>query len=138
MFEKKAKYLEFIQTIINRMAECSFKCKEFCILICSALLAVYGAVCPHPHILLILCDVPIMLFWLLDAFYLKQEKGFRNTYNNKAILNDEKDFSDFRIKPNNENNSYCTSLFSKTILPLYLSLFLLATISGLILIVINK
>ncbi len=137
MNDNKLKYLEFIQGIINRMAECSFKCKEFCILICSAILAVFASIESHPGFLLLICDLPIIVFWLLDSYYLWQERGFRNTYNQKAVLNEEKDFDNFKIAPafdkKERKDRFGGVLFSKTIIPLYSALFLAATISGTIL-----
>ena len=137
MEDKKMKYLEFVQGIINRMAECSFKCKEICILVCSAILAIFASIESHPGFLLLICDLPIIVFWLLDSYYLWQERGFRNTYSQKAVLNGEQDFDDFRIAPRFDENRFKDHfggvVFSKTILPLYLSLFLATTISGTIL-----
>ena len=136
MIEKKIKYLEFLQAIINRMAECSFKCKEFCIVICSAILAVYASIDSHPHLLILMCDLPILIFWFLDSFYLRQEKGFRNTYNEKAKLNGEHDFDDFTILPNVGGTPFFKVMFSKTIWPLYFILFFAATASGVALLII--
>lgn len=136
MFDKKAKYLEFVQSIINRMADCSFRCKEFCVLICSAMVTVFCALEKHPSIILLLCNLPIILFWFLDSYYLWQERGFRELYNEKAVLNDEKSFDDFTIKPNHKRNRFISALFSKTVFFLYVVLIVLATTFGVVLLII--
>ena len=136
MFEKKAKYLEFVQGIINRMAEDSFKCKEFCILIISAMVAVYASVGNDARLIVVLCGVPILLFWSLDAFFLRQEKGFRELYNKYAVLNGEHDFDDFTIKPNVKGINYFKVFFSKTLLPLYGILLSLSVTLGVLLLTI--
>lgn len=133
MFDKKAKYLEFVQDIISRMASCSFKCKEFCILMCAGLLTVYATIDNHPTYILFICDLPILIFWALDAYYLNQERGFRNLYKEKAKITDLKKFDDYNISPIFVKRSYLKTFFSKTIWPLYFILLAAATISGIIL-----
>lgn len=80
MTDEKIKALEFIESIIASMRESSFKCKEFCILICSAFLTVYATAASSPKLLVFLCAPVLVLFWLLDSYYLYKERVLRTEY----------------------------------------------------------
>ena len=106
--ENKIKHLEFIQSTITRMNQNSFWIKGWMITIVSALLA-----------------VPTFIFWLLDAYYLQQERKFRGVYNDVAGLtsdNDRIEIKDFEMPIYRYKcGKYCyfTVFLSKTIVPLY-------------------
>jgi hypothetical protein len=71
-------HLTMIQSVINRMATNSSASKAWCVTLVSALLVVIldkG----RPEFLPI-AIVPVALFFSLDAYYLVQEKRFRNSY----------------------------------------------------------
>jgi len=93
--EQELKHLEFIQNVITRMNSNSFSMKGWMITIFSAFLALYAS---NKNIDYILFAIPIVfIFWLLDSYYLLQERKFRGLYNDKAKLSDNpktiKDFS---------------------------------------------
>ena len=77
--EQEIKHLEFIQAIINRMNSNSFSIKGWAITIVSALLALYANNSNVAYIFVAI--VPSILFWLLDSYYLQQERKFRGLYN---------------------------------------------------------
>jgi hypothetical protein len=116
--KKKFKHLEFIQNIITRMNSNSFQIKGLCITIVSALLAIY---CSKKNIhLIVVALFPLLVFWLLDTYYLTQERRFRGLYND--IIKKGSKVKDFDInisKYQNRDYSYWKVLFSKTICPLY-------------------
>ena len=74
------KHLEIMQNVINRMAENSRSCKVWCVILVSAILALVALSGQPDHILIALA--PAVLFYVLDAYYLSLERGFRNSYNN--------------------------------------------------------
>ena len=76
--EEKIKHLEFIQNIITRMNSNSFAIKGWMVTIVSALLALYAN--SNNEIFMFIAIVPTFIFWLLDAFYLAQERRFRCLY----------------------------------------------------------
>lgn len=84
--EKKAKHLEFIQSSIARMNQCSFQIKGWAITVVTALLALYAAsIVPETgrgnNIFIYIAIAPTVLFWFLDTYYLQQERKFRGLYN---------------------------------------------------------
>ena len=132
MEQEKIQHLEFIQNIINRMNSNSFQIKEWMITIVSALLALYASSDNVTYIFVAL--VPTLLFWYLDAFYLQQERKFRELYND--VLPDESTIPLFAMPINNYTDCrYCiwSTIFSKTIGWLYGVIVVLLIIVGFIL-----
>jgi len=130
MAKLNEKHLEFVQGIISRLANNSFLIKGWSITILTGLLAVYIATSSEYFILLSL--IPILIFWLLDSYYLWQERLFRDLYD--EIVSGEHP-SDFSINFDNVNvktQKYFSVLFSKTIFPLYASISILVIASYLI------
>ena len=73
------KHLEIVQGVITRMAENSRSCKVWCVTLVSAILVLVARTGEAEHALIALA--PTVLFYLLDAYYLMLERGFRNSYN---------------------------------------------------------
>lgn len=121
--EERIRYLEIIQNIIDRMARCSFHLKEWTIAVESALLALFASI-KRPMVLLI-GIIPALLFWILDSYYLQQERGFRNLYN--ANININKPINLYEIKPIVQDK-ICEVMFSKTEWPLYLVAIILLSL----------
>ncbi|MGL4484638.1 MAG: hypothetical protein ACRCUS_06770 [Anaerovoracaceae bacterium] len=98
MDNDKIKHLEFIQSNIARMNQCSFKMKNWTIVINAALLAVFAASIRNDfdgnHFFLLIGIFPTILFWFLDAYYLQQERKFRGVYDDVAGIT-----TIFEIKP---------------------------------------
>ena len=132
MEQEKIQHLEFIQNIINRMNSNSFQIKEWMITIVSALLALYASSDNLTYIFVAI--VPTLLFWYLDAFYLQQERKFRELY--KDVLPDESTIPLFAMPINNYTDCrFCiwSTIFSKTIGLLYGVIVVLLIIGGFIL-----
>jgi hypothetical protein len=90
--EAQISHLEFIQSIISRMAANSANAKNLCMTIVAALLALYAGQNSKAYLLVSL--VPIILFWLTDAMYLRLERGYRSLYNScRAQSSEQLDFS---------------------------------------------
>ena len=107
------------------MADNSFKIKGLCVTIVSAFLGLCIKY-EEPKLLLILC-FPIIIFWLLDGYYLQQERKFKCIYNN---MTDNPTSCKVEIPPfgmplndiKGKDFKYISSLFSKTECILYISL----------------
>lgn len=128
MEEYKIKHLEFVQSIINRMSSNSFAIKGWTITVLSALMALCVGN-NNEHYILISC-IPTMLFWLLDAYYLQQERKFRGIYN--SIVKSTYDFLPFEMPINKfRKGEYCffCVMWSKTIWPFYLLLLIGALVA---------
>ena len=83
----KEKHLEFIQGIINRMGSNSFALKGLSVTIVTAIIGVSLSSNASPR-LTFLALLPTIVFWALDAYYLWQEKLFRELY--KSAINSKK------------------------------------------------
>lgn len=133
--DRKYRYLEMLQGIIARMADCSFKCKEFCLVIVSALLALFATNVGRFFIVLYIAIIPCLVFWVLDSYYLTQERAFRGVYKKKAVLKeDDSEFAVFNFERGKLSFAdYRKTFFSKTMWPLYLVLILLLAVGGIVL-----
>jgi len=105
------------------MNQNSFQIKGWMITIVSALLALYAN--SENVIYISIAIVPVVIFWMLDAYYLQQERKFRGVYNDVAGLSPDdsrvsiKDFEMPIQKYQGGKYFYLNVLLSKTILPLY-------------------
>jgi hypothetical protein len=120
--ENKRKHLEFIQGAINRMAGNLFFLRGWTITLITALLALFVKGTSQDYLLIIYFLV--IIFWILDGYFLSQERLFRALYNHVRTL-DEKDV-DFSMNTDeykkDMKNSWLCSMFSSTLLVFYLSL----------------
>jgi hypothetical protein len=76
--EQKLKHMDLIQDVVKRMASNSFQLKTWTIGIVSAILAMAGK--DEQIYLIPLAAVPILLFWGLDAYFLRLERLYRKLY----------------------------------------------------------
>ncbi|MCQ2335869.1 MAG: hypothetical protein MJ010_01650 [Paludibacteraceae bacterium] len=126
--EEKIKHLEFIQNVITRMNTNSFQLKGWMITIVSALLALYAN---SENVLYIFVAIaPVIIFWCLDAFYLKQEKLYRKLY--QEIVNNN-NVTLFDMNASKYEVCYCKVFWSKTIAGLYCTIAVLLILLGLFL-----
>lgn len=86
MPEKKIKHLEMIEAIIERMAKNSFQLKGWTM----TLITIAGAVSAQgsDKRFILLAFIPIIGFWILDSFYLQQERKYKQLYKNVAEKNE--------------------------------------------------
>ncbi len=117
--EKKLKHLEFIQNAINRMANNSFIIKGWCITLAAALIALLEKK-DIDKCYIVFSFLPLLFFWFLDAFYLKTERQYRRLYTD--ISKKGKKEIDFSMDITPYKECYVEALFSRTLLPFYLSL----------------
>ena len=87
MPEKKIKHLEMIEAIIERMAKNSFQLKGWVM----TLIALVGTIAAQgsDKRFILLAFIPILGFWILDSFYLQQERKYRQLYTNVIEKSDE-------------------------------------------------
>ncbi|MDZ7831781.1 MAG: hypothetical protein U5L07_08535 [Desulfobacterales bacterium] len=85
------KHLEFIQNVITRMAGNSFLIKGWSITITSALFALAANNVDVGFIIVAL--FPVISFWALDAYFLRQERLFRKLYAGVRKSNEIEPFS---------------------------------------------
>jgi hypothetical protein len=81
--ECKLKHLEIIQSAIMRMAGNSFLLKGWSVTLVSALFAL-AAKDSNP-LFLFVAYIPCVCFWVLDAYFLRQERLYRALYKQVAL-----------------------------------------------------
>jgi len=96
-------HLTILQNVIQRMAANSNSAKTWCVTIVSAIMVTIADK-GKPQ-LAWLCIIPILLFWVLDTYYLALEKGFRESYNHfiKKLHSEKLNHEDlFAVLPKGE------------------------------------
>jgi hypothetical protein len=120
--ENKRKHLEFIQGTVNRMAGNLFFLRGWTITLVAALLTLFVKGTDSGYVFIVY--FLIFIFWILDGYFLSQERLFRALYNYVRTL-DEKDI-DFSMDTSkykdDKKNGWLYAMFSPTILIFYLSL----------------
>ncbi|GGV33568.1 hypothetical protein [Streptomyces griseoflavus] len=80
--EQELKHLELLQSVISRLGSNSFVVKGWCITLSGLLIAVADRV---PAWKPVTVSVAVAVgFWLLDGYYLRQERLFRSLYERVA------------------------------------------------------
>ncbi len=116
-------YLTILQGVISRMAGNSANCKTWCVSIVSAILVLIADKGKPDYAFIAL--IPVALFCLLDAYYLAQERAFRDIYkcfvcnliDNKATVSQL-----FLLKPMKGFHvflSTCGAIFSFSVFTFY-------------------
>ena len=123
--ENKQKHLEFIQTVISRMAGNLFFLKGWAITLLAALFALSAKDTNLNYVFIAYFLVNI--FWILDGYFLSQERLFRALYNHVRKLNEKEiDFSmDINKYKKDKRNSWLYSIFSSTLLFFYVPLIII-------------
>lgn len=114
--EAKQKHLEFIQNTINRMAGNSFLLKGWAVTIVGGLLAFTFKEMNQQYTYISL--VLLLSFWLLDSYYLAQERCFIKLYD---YVRQKKGETDFSMKTKNFKKwfDWPCSVFSLTMVLFY-------------------
>ncbi len=116
--ENKLKHLEFIQNVITRMNSNSFLIKGWTITLVSALFALAAKDANLNYVLITYVVIPV--FWLLDGFYISQERQYRDLYS-EITAKGENDI-DFNMNASSYckgNRTWFAGVFSKTLIPFY-------------------
>lgn len=125
MSSSKLEHLKMLQAVITRMAGNSFQVKTWCITLTSALLALSAK---DARFMVFVAYLPVLMFWWLDAFFLRQERLFRELYD-LVRINDQEE-SDFSMRTLSQKTETKTKVdsqfkvaFSKTLFWFYGWLF---------------
>ena len=94
--ERIVKHLEMTQVVIDRMGRNSFQLKGWSMtIIVASTVLIARTNLPSPLFILALI-LPIIVFWILDGYFLWQERLFRDIYNDVRKQID----TDFEMDPN--------------------------------------
>ena len=131
--DNKIKHLEMIESVVQRMADNSFKLKEWTV----AMVGIIGALSAQgtDKRFFLLVSIPMLAFWFLDSLYLQLERKYRELYNYVREKQEESDFSMDISKFSSENNTlrYIDCLFSKTEAGFYIPIGIVIIILAVIL-----
>jgi len=120
--DSKLKHLEFIQAIVTRMAANSFLLKGWSVTLVAALFAL-AAKDSNPKFIPI-AYYPVLIFWILDGYFLSQERMFRALYDKvRTTPCSDTDFSMDTRGFNNGRNTWSRTTLSKTLLLFYGTMF---------------
>jgi hypothetical protein len=121
--DSKIKHLEFIQNVITRMNSNSFFIKGWNITLIAALFAL--SVQDKNTSFIFISFISILFFWILDGFYISQERKFRALYSEVCDISD----SDINFSMDTSKFKYVHTwikgFFSKTLLIVYPTLIIL-------------
>ena len=116
--ENKYKHMDYVQSAISRMASNSFYLKGWNITIIAAIVALSFK---ESDWRIYACALVLnVVFWFLDAYYLKQEKLFRELYNKVSQISDD-NLIDFSMNTS-EFKEKVSAIPCIMITPLYLSI----------------
>ena len=76
--EKKIEHLKLIQGVITRMASNSFALKGWAVTLAAGIFALASKDSDKMYFLV--SYIPCFMFWLLDSYYLRQERLYRALY----------------------------------------------------------
>lgn len=110
----KHKHLEMIQGVVNRLASNSFSIKQWTVMLVSALFVLLAR---EEAVPVWVALGPVLFFWGLDGYFLRQERRFRNLYMD-VCETDESEIT-FSMNGERKSNPYWRAAFSVTLLAFY-------------------
>ena len=129
--ESKLKHLELIQGVINRMASNSFRLKEWSVVLVSAVLIFAAREGSGEAALIGL--VPALVFWGLDAYFLRRERLYRALYDHVRMLEPQE--IDFSMKTDvftGRRLMWPSSFLSTTLLAYYLAVAVAVVLASIV------
>jgi len=129
-------HLGILQNIVSRMANNSASCKTWCITLVSAILVAIADKAEPDYAWIAV--LPVLLFGVLDAYYLGQERAFRTSYNSfvAKIHSGQATTHDlFQVKPATDSSVVRDSIqaiSSFAVYPFYLTLFIMIVLTRLV------
>jgi hypothetical protein len=129
MVTEKIKHLEFIQGVVNRLSQNSFLLKGWSVVLVSAFLAVSASALISK--VAVFAFVPALIFWGLDAYYLRQERLFRGLYDAVRLSSNPPDFSMSTEGVKINSTNWLNVILSGTLLAFHGIITLLAILIGL-------
>jgi hypothetical protein len=126
-----------IQAVINRMSVNSFLLKGWAVVLVSALFALAAG--GSEALFVYLAYFPAVAFWILDGYFLWQERLFRKLYDRvRTIPEAEVDFSMDTSVVRADDRGWGVVIFSKTLLIFHGTVFGSIVIVMLVIILTNR
>ena len=129
--DKKLKHLEMLQAVISRMAHNSFLLKGWSVVLVSAIFVLASS--ESRSNLVFLAYFPTAAFWLLDGYFLRQERLFRKLYDKVRVMGeDDIDFSMNTMPIDTAVASWLRVAVSRTLLLFHGAIILTVTAAWLV------
>ena len=117
--EKVVEHLKMTQAVINRLGRDSFLVKGWSMtIIVAAMVLIAKSDIQNPYFVLGLI-VPVFGFWILDGYFLRQERLFREIYNEIRIQGNTDFEMDAQKHKNKPKCSWPAAMFSGTLILFY-------------------
>lgn len=123
------KHLEMIQAVITRMATNSFLIKGWCVTLVAGIMALSAK--DNDKRFIIIAYYPVLMFWILDGYFLYQERLFRKLYEKVRTSNDDIKFS-MDTTAFKKEVTWLAAFFSKTLLLFYFVMIVAVLLSMMI------
>ena len=118
--EKVVKHLEMTQAVINRLGRNSVLLKSWSMTILVAAMVLIARENLQNQYFVLMLFLPIVGFWILDGYFLSQERLFRQIYDD-IRQQTETDFKmDLGKHKNTPKCSWIAAIFSVTLIIFYL------------------
>lgn len=127
--ENKLKHLEFIQQAITRMATNSFLLKGWTVTLIVGIFA-FANTKEMDSKFLWVAIIPAVFFWLLDGFFLHQERLFRKHYDDVRVKEENNiDFSMNTAAYRSSTPSWINVCFSTTLMVFYIPIIVVIVLA---------
>ena len=127
--EKVIKHLEMTQAVINRLGSNSFLLKGWSMTVIVTTMVLIARYDMQNPCLVLAVMLPVLGFWILDGYFLRQERLFRQVYD-EVRQQDDTDFKMDVMKHRDKPKcSWLSAMFSVTLVVFYAVevVFILAT-----------
>ena len=118
--EKVVKHLEMTQAIINRLGRNSFLLKSWSMTILVAAMVLIAREDLQNSYFVLILFLPIVGFWILDGYFLWQERLFRYVYDDIREQTDTDFKMDLGKHKDKPKCSWISAIFSVTLVIFYL------------------
>lgn len=114
----KFKHLDYIQSVITRMNHCSFLLKGWSVTLVAALFALAAKDADIRFICM--AYLPALAFWILDGFFLNQERRYRDLY--ALVIKDNPSVPELSMDTTTVESikrEWVDAIFSKSLVPFH-------------------
>ena len=117
--EKVIKHLEMIQAIINRLGSHSFLLKSWSMTVIVATMVLIARYDMQSPCIVLAVMFPLLGFWMLDGYFLWQERLFRQVYNEIRVQSDTDFDMDVLKHGNKPQCTWPSAVLSVTLIIFY-------------------
>ena len=118
--EKVVKHLEMTQAVINRLGRNSFLLKSWSMTILVAAMVLIARENLQNSYFVLVLFLPIVGFWILDGYFLWQERLFRYVYDDIREQTDTDFKMDLGKHKGKPKSSWISAIFSVTLIIFFL------------------